>query len=153
MKWNQASEDMLVRLSRKGWTAERVASKLGCTPDEVKVTLERVKATPPPPAPAPEGIPVTNLQEAQQLEAYMDHVQKAFVAATHHYNHLGEKFKVFANLVSFSLQKEELATLIQQCFGETREQGETAAQKLARVLLKHCVVMVRPKEDPNGKGG
>ena len=129
-------KDYLRVMVQRRFSLARIAERLGVTEE---VAAERVKAVleePPPkvitaPDQAPPGV-------------ILNDVQQAFINATQHYNNLGKTLNEFGVLVGGSVHVEELEQILVECFAQHRRADDNVTTKVARELLKRCVVMVRP---------
>lgn len=155
MKWLPAQDELLLQMQRRGFPTAQLATRFGVTESQIDERLQQLRAAfvAAPESPPPDTQHLPTPEEVEAVKQAMDPLQRAFMDACVAYNEMGEKFKLFSELVSSSLAPEELEQVIEKCLRSPRAPGESVAMKLARTLHQSCIVVMRPTQPTNTKQG
>lgn len=148
MRWLPAQDDLLLRMHKMRKTPAELAQRFDCTSADVEARLAELQGTPAAPeAPKQETGRLATPEEVERLKLTMNPLQRAFMDHCVHYNSLGQTMAALAQACERCLAAEELEKVILDCLEESRQTGETIAQKLARTLAQRCIVIPLPEHD------
>jgi hypothetical protein len=138
----------------------RMARRMSCKPWEVVMRAEHLSNKDAEPQSTHGGIhfesagvhvkfaPGTKLPPGVKLYDVLSPMQRGVVEATAHYKALGDVLAGFNQHVGAALSDTELASMLDFLIAKPRKKGETAGEKLARLLLQQFIVIPRYIEEP-----
>lgn len=141
-KWLPGEDNLLIKMWQlKRFSAAALATRFGCSVEEVCERLAYLRTPPVNGAPDPNAKSLPSENDVEEAVKYLNNLQAAFTRAAVAFNVLGEQLRVCAEFMSATMTRPELIDAMTDVIEAPRLLEESTEEKLARLLTEQYIII------------